>query len=393
MLKKIFRSRRSKAKLFHYIDWLFPKNKHKILFVVKDKTYYSGNLRVVMETYISHDTENLYIYKDGILSSKLKKELEALKVTVLSGFTLHTIWHILTSGTIILSHNPRDAHLTRKLKNRKIINLWHGVAIKQIELLMPNIDEEKLLLLKNNSTLYDMVIASSEQDKVTNASAFGIPLNQVHVTGLPRYEILKQDYILGNVLKLEDSKIRKIKGTRKLVLFAPTFRENNTSAIEQITSTEWKAISSFAEESNIVFGIRPHPYDIKHLPKQIQEDASFSLFENSEFTEVNILLKHTDILIVDFSSIWIDYLLLHKPIIGFSKDYNWYLEKERGFVYDFDTIFPSTFTKEVNTLICKLKKELQIVTPTVYTDALTEFHAYPLSYAYAQRIYDEITTV
>ncbi len=101
MLKKTFRSRRSKAKLFHYIDWIFPKNRHKILFVVKDKTYYSGNLRIVLEKYLSKSTENLYIYKDGTLSPKLKEELEALNVTVLSGFKLHAIWHIAPADRFV----------------------------------------------------------------------------------------------------------------------------------------------------------------------------------------------------------------------------------------------------------------------------------------------------
>jgi len=390
MLQKFFKSRRSKAKLFHILDCLFPKEKEKFLFVVKDRTYFSGNLRVVLETYRAKGKEKLFIYKDGVPSPKLKEELEFLDVTVLSGFTFTTIWHILTSGNIILSHNPRDAHLTKKCKNRKIINLWHGVAIKNIELLMSDIEADKLLLLKNNAKLYDMLIASSKQDKQTNMKAFGVPENRVIITGLPRYEILKPDYQLGMVLKEEEAKIKAIKGNKQLVLFAPTFRERGASAIEQITDNEWEQLHHFAEKSDIIFGIRPHPYDSKYLPENIQEYSHFHLFENSDFTEVNLLLKHTDILIVDFSSIWIDYLLLQKPIVGFSKDYETYLHLERGFIYDFNAIFPGQFTTTIDVLIEEIQKELHKDNHIIYKEALNMFHTYDLEYNYANNIYDTI---
>jgi len=390
MLNRIFRSRRSKAKLFSYIDCLLPKQKGKTLFVVKDRTYFSGNLRVTLEAYLEKSSKGLYVYKDGPLSDKLKAELQGLGVTVLHRFTLHTIWHIATSGTVILSHNPRDAHITRKCKKRYIINLWHGVAIKQIELLMPNIEEEKLRLLKNNSRLYDMVIASSQQDKETNAKAFGVALEQVKVTGLPRYEILKPTYRLGSVLAEEERKILQIKGNRKLVLYAPTFRENKPSAITQITDKEWDRLEKFAETNNIVFGIRPHPYDIKALPERIKNARSFHLFENTFYTEPNLLLRCTDILIVDFSSIWIDFLLLHRPIIGFSKDYKHYLEEERGFIYDFHAIFPTEFTVDVQTLIAKIEEAIEFDEEVHYTKPLSLFHAYDLSADYRDNIYRAI---
>ncbi len=99
--------------------------------------------------------------------------------------TLYSAFHILTSG-VYTSHNPRDAHIYRKFKSRKIINLWHGVAIKRIENLMPNISPLKLKQLKNNAKLYDMVIASSKEDKKTNSRAFGVDSDKVKITGLPR---------------------------------------------------------------------------------------------------------------------------------------------------------------------------------------------------------------
>jgi CDP-glycerol glycerophosphotransferase (TagB/SpsB family) len=393
MIERIIRSRKLKALVLGVLDPFFMKNSNKILFVVKDRTYFSGNLRVVCEQYLKENHTQLYVYKDGQCQKEIKEELESLGVIVLDGFSFVSAFHILTSGVLVLSHNPRDAHISKKFKSRKIINLWHGVAIKRIENLMPDIPIQKQKQLDNNSKLYDMVIASSEQDKKTNAKAFGVDEKSVKITGLPRYEILKNDYQLGKVLKKESQKIEEIKAGRKLILFAPTFRESNISAIEQISDNEWRVLELFVKENNLLFGIRPHPYDIKHMPSIVKESEHFYLFQSAKFTEPNIMLKLTDVLIVDFTSIWIDYLLLERPIIGFAKDYKYYLEEERGFVYDFNVIFPTSFVDSIENLIEEIKKVNLTDTPIRYDYVTNVLHEYDIKHNFAEDIYEQIELV
>jgi len=389
MIKRVLRSRRLKAMVIGFLDIFFIKNKNKILFVVKDRTFFSGNLRVVLEKYLKEKNSKLYIYKDGKCPKDIKDELISMGVNVMDGLNIYSAFHILTSGIFILSHNPRDAHIYKKFKSRKIINLWHGVAIKRIENLMPNIAPLKLKQLKNNANLYDMIIASSKEDKKTNSKAFGVDSSRVKITGLPRYALLQKDYPLGELLKKESKKIEEIKRGRKLVLFAPTFREANSSAIEQIKEKEWRELERFMVKNNLLFGIRPHPYDIKDLPEFIKNSSHFTLFLSSEFTEANIVLKYTDILVVDFTSIWIDYLLLQRPIIGFAKDYKHYLEEERGFVYDFNSIFPSKFVSNINDLTDEIKKVID-VKKIEYKNTTKVLHDYDLSYDFVQDIYTKI---
>ena len=393
MIGRILRSRRLKALVLRFIDPLFRKNPNKIMFVVKDRTYFSGNIRVVCERYVKDNTTQLYIYKDGVCQHDIKEELENLGVKVLDGFSLTSLFHIVTSGVMVLSHNPRDAHISKKFKQRKIINLWHGVAIKRIENLMPDIPDLKQQQLNNNAKLYDLLLASSQEDKQTNVKAFGVCSSRVKITGLPRYEILKESYKQGVLLKKESKKIEKIKDGRKLILFAPTFRESNISAIQQISDSEWRVLEAFIKKNNLLFGIRPHPYDIKYLPTFIKNSDHFYLFESSEFTEPNIMLKLTDVLIVDFTSIWVDYLLLKRPIIGFAKDYRHYLEEERGFVYDFNTIFPSPFVDRIESLIEEIKEATVVNNPTVYKETTDTLHRYDLSHDFSKDIYEQIEIV
>jgi len=394
VIKKL-KSPRLKEFIIDIIDPFFKKQKNKIIFVVQDKTFFSGNIRIMCEYYLKYSKyDKIFIYKDGKCKSDIKNELEELGIKVLDSFNLNSIYHIVTSGVVFLSHNPRNIHISRKFNSRLIINLWHGVAIKKIENSMQFIPPAKQKLLNNHAKLYDMIIASSDEDKKTNIHAFKVPEDIVKVTGLPRYEILKDSYPLGNTLSKEKNKIELIKKEKKIILYAPTFRESNISAFEQILPAEWKILESFAKKNNFLIGLRPHPYDIKSLPEEIKNSSNFYLFDSKNFTEANLLLKYVDLLIVDFTSIWVDYLLLNRPILGFAKDYEHYLKNERGFVYNFDEIFPDHFTSDINSLIENITlRMLNDGINTNYQATKDVLHKYDLNIYFPELVYKEVESL
>ena len=83
----------------------------------------------------------------------------------------------------------------------------------------------------------------------------------------------------------------------------------------------------------------------KYTNIQFIDDAY--LFEND--VQLYELIRNTDILITDYSSVGFDYLITEKPIIYTLDDYNLYSEN-RGFIKDPKTLMAGFF--------CKNKKEL-----------------------------------
>jgi len=391
-LKQLFSSKKKKAKFVSLFDCFFPKFDNKILFVVKNLTCFSGNLRVVLEEINKKDKNfQIYVYKDGKIKPEIKKELQKKNIKVLEGFSFKSLWHIMTSKIVILSHSPRDAHLTKKCR-RFIINLWHGVALKKIELLMGDIPKDKLKQLKNNSKLYDLVIANSEVDRYTNAKAFGVDINKVKITGLPRFELMKDNYILSDYLKNEKQKILNIKNKKKMIVFAPTFREKKKSILEEISKKEWFEIENFCKKNGFIFVIRPHPYDKFKLPEYLRKSNYIKLLDFYDVVETNLLLKFTDILVVDYSSIWVDFLLLKRPIIGFSKDYNFYKKIERGFIYDdYLNLIPFKYNNTIKDLLNDIKlKSNNFILDNKYKKAIYFFHKYDLNFDFKEKIYKTI---
>lgn len=354
MLPKKLRSREKKVQLIKKFDWIFPKISKKVILVVKKNTDFSGNLRVCADILISKGKHRIYIYKDDSMPSSIKKALEEQGMIVLEPNKWITFYHILTAGVFVFSHVPRDAHLSQKIKNRKVLGLWHGVAFKNIESQMLSVTESKMELIKNNAKLYDLMVASSEADKSYIARSFLVDESIIDIVGLPRYDLLKPNYPFDNFLQLQKIKLDDIKLNKKFVLYAPTFREKNDSAFDQICDKEWIKLDQLLEKNNAVLGLRPHSYDNKKPPTITDKMGNIVWLSQEEFTESNLILQFVDVLVVDFSSIWIDYLLLDRPILGFAKDFENYCNNERGFAYDFEETFPDKFAYNFNEFFTNL---------------------------------------
>ena len=379
--------REGKAKFFAKYDFLFPKFRHKMVLVVKKNTEFSGNLRVCADILLTNKEHSIYIYKDGCMPADLELAIKAKGIKVLKNNSWLSFYHLFTSGIMFFSHVPRDAHISVKNKKRVIIGLWHGVAFKNIESQMIDVAPEKLVLIEKNARLYDLMTASSLKDKQYLAKSFMVDESIIEITGLPRYDLLKSTYPLDAFLTIQNEHLKKIKSDKTFILYAPTFREHCESHINQISDSEWYALNDFMCTRNAVLGVRPHPYDLKHPPRAFESLSSIVWLDHNEFTESNLILQYSDVLIVDFSSIWIDYLLLNRPILGFAKDFKHYQDVERGFAHDFDDTFPSIFVSNINDLIVELitliDSGLQL---SDYSKAKQLFHAYDLSANFSENL-------
>ncbi|MGP5518334.1 CDP-glycerol glycerophosphotransferase family protein [Psychrobacter celer] len=386
-IPKKLRSRAKKVELIAEFDKIFPKKATKVILVVKKNTEFSGNLRVCADLLLKYRHHKVYVYKDGDMPIDIQESLQNQGIKVLEPNLWSTFYHILTAGVFILSHVPRDAHLSVKHKSRKIIGLWHGVAFKNIESQMLSVPESKMQLIKNNAKLYDLMVASSEADRGYIAKSFLVDKSIIDIIGLPRYELLKSSYPVDDFLQLQKNKLNDITLNKKLVLYAPTFREKNDSAFDQICDEEWIGLNQYLEKSDVILGLRPHSYDNKKPPTITEKMTHIVWLSQEEFTESNLVLQFVDVLLVDFSSIWIDFLLLDRPILGFAKDFEHYCNQERGFAYDFEETFPDVFTHSFSELMINLKKLLESECQTKeYIDAKEKFHKHPLDTSFSDTL-------
>ncbi len=140
----------------------------------------------------------------------------------------------------------------------------------------------------------------------------------------------------------EDNKmdIRKklaIPETKKVVLYAPTWRDsiNGGKSYDfkpQIDLMEWE--EKLSDEYIVLF--RAH-----HITTKVMDIRFNDFFRNySDYSDINDLYIASDILVTDYSSVMVDFAILERPIFCFAYDYDEYL-KERGTYFELDDELPN----------------------------------------------------
>lgn len=326
------------------LDPFVPVRSRRICFVTRYNAPLAGNLRVMLDEATRCSGLEIGVFREGPVPADTRSWLASQGVCVMERFSLRALWFLLSSGVVVLSHSARDAYLARRKRGRRVVQLWHGVALKRIEALMrPQRrsvgTRHRQLLIRRNALLYDAVIASSEADRRVNAQAFAVPLERVHATGLPRFAYLEGNYEWPPDLRAQKEKLRELLGGRKFVLYAPTFRDSGTGLPDLVAPHDLTALKEFCQRQEIVFGIRAHPYRTEE-PDAFCDGRDVVNVSPDRFPEAAVLLGAADALIVDYSSIWVDYLLRGRPIVGYVPDWDKYTGEDRGFIHDLRKIFP-----------------------------------------------------
>lgn len=211
------------------------------------------------------------------------------------------------------------------------INLWHGMPLKNIG----HLDNNKTVPTSN------YVIATSKLFQKIMSQAFSVKLENVLITGQPRNDFIFTDnYSLLDVIDCEKNSFEKT------VLWMPTYRKSIVGDVR--IDGELTKMNDFLEESflmklNAFFAgvktacfIKLHPMDFMEV-KNFKKYSNLFFLNNKHFEKKGIplyaVLNNTDLLLTDFSSIYIDYLLLDKPMAFLVSDFHQY-SNSRGFVFD-----------------------------------------------------------
>ena len=209
----------------------------------------------------------------------------------------------------------------RKRPETTVIQLWHGAgALKKFG--YDSADDIPSWYKGNVFKNYDLVTVSSRACVRPFASAMKLTEKQAKPLGIGRTDCYFDQKYLQSCRENLYQRFPEIIG-KKLLLWAPTFRERPTSnktpglkeieRLEAMLGPSWKVIKKF------------HP----HI--KAQHDKIGSAFSAEE------LLPLIDYLVTDYSSIIFDYLLFEHPFAFYVPDLEEYTSK-RGLYISLDEL-------------------------------------------------------
>ncbi len=326
--------------IFWIADYIWPKRVELILFPSSRSTY-AGNGNVLYWYALQHSGFDVFQYeRPG--TKRLSRILYPMRLSVMS--------KVLSAKTVVVTCGLDDFSPFAFSQRKYIVQLWHGSVGFKGEVLTEHQLSEKLRSRALRAwKRFDTYISPSWVSAYIRCVNCGYDIRKVFFCGAPRNDsIINRETPHNRYL----DRLREELSVKRFLLYAPTYRRNRPVKVFPFDDFNIQELDDFLEKQQAVILIRTHPSDVGG------DDAPYGTrivkFADKECSDINAALHYFSVLITDYSSIYVDFLLLNRPIVFLLYDLGQYA-KEVGLVcdnYDFWTPGPkpSTFAEFLSAL-------------------------------------------
>lgn len=361
------------------LNWIIkPKAKHWVFGADYGKSYREGTKYLFEYMIKNHpDYTCTFITQNPAVKADLDKQGLPCELNL----SLRGLKVIAEAEAIFMSQYLNDIRLYYKKDGQKIYYLVHGqpykLAMKALPQSMKSKDgiKEKIFNvvreivgLETHVVMKDVefVAASSEFLKTYMELDFGHEL-PVKVLGMPRNDALFDHEHMQNE--------RWIEGTdgKLVITYMPTHRAYGRGEVSPSPFTNRPDIQQWMRENDVLLLVKNHPNMISKLKDVKNTDVIKDI--TTMQLDPQVCIYHSGVLITDYSSVWMDYLLLERPIIFYLYD-NWESD-DAGVHYDIKDMKIGHYCyneEELFDLIKKIKYNHESMKPT--SEIIHKFHAY-----------------
>jgi len=297
----------------------------------------------------SSGSNNYYLYHaaSDTLRSKYEIELLTREQVQYNRFIDHSDVYITTHGEYSSNYDKVN------------IDLWHGFPLKGMAKMdhQENTSDEHIHAHWNK---VDLIMSYSGLYNTAMNACNGANISQYRITGMPRNDALFQASSRDRLNEL----FPNLSQNNKVIFFMPTFRKSiltpeklegakDFTNIFGLPEFDRNEFISFLKENNLSLIIKLHPFEENYFSKELSDLAgdSIHVLSDAKLSQQKLdlydILGATDMLITDYSSVYIDFLLLKRPILFLPTDLHDY-QRNRGLLlepYDFWAPGPKLFTQ------------------------------------------------
>lgn len=282
---------------------------------------YDDSPKVIFETMLKDNRYNKYTFV-WELNEINKISLPERALIVKSG--TFSFFKYALKAHVWITNSSMEKGLCFKKKENIYVNTWHGTPIKYLG---NDVKKEGGSFRGKSNSVENIFFTQSEYDEEIFKKAFDKKKENLYRFGLPRNdELAKVDL---NQIELIKKKLG-ISLSKKVILYAPTFREYSKNNLNEISLEIPIDFNKWAKSlgDNIIILFRAH-YEVA---KYINISQYKNVIDVSLYSSLNELMIISDILMSDYSSIFFDYSILHRPMICFAYDYEIYKEKRGMYI-------------------------------------------------------------
>lgn len=300
---------------FLCVNWFYhlPINNNKIVFIKGNGDGFACNLRYVAEEIIRQGLPYDLVWLVNKLSEPMPKQIRKVKMN-----RIKAVYELATAHVVIT--NSKSLIKVKKKPSQKFIYIPHGqpgAKCAEGDAILP---AKYIENSKKHSALTDVFVSMGSYHTQVLKDTFWVPQNaEIWECGFPRND----QYYLDNTQKQKELRKKlNIPDGYRIILYAPTFRDNNaTDAYNMDVARVLDTLEKKTGDKWIMF-ITLHP-NFKWFKKPLYT-FNECVWNMSDYTDIHELMLIVDVAITDYSSIALDFCNTRRPVFLFASDIDEY---------------------------------------------------------------------
>lgn len=228
-------------------------------------------------------------------------------------------WHSIMATAHVWVNDNNFPYYIHKTQNQYYIQTWHGTPLKKLLWDLPRrkVPLTYRRLMRNEVPQWDLLLAQTDEAAKHLRSGLGHK-GDVLIGPYPRNDRLNAEQRAINAIRARANIIRD----KPVVLYAPTWRNEHRGG-RPVAWNQHIDLAKVAEAIDCQFLVRAH-----HMTstRRLHEDR---VIDVSDEPHVEYLMRLSNVLITDYSSLLFDYIRTGNPIIRHIPDAKMY-DQERG---------------------------------------------------------------
>lgn len=309
-------------KFAYWLLRLLPIKRNRILFIGYYGAQYGCNPKYISRHLAAHHGDEVEIV--WAFTDLTRHKIDGVRMVKFG--SLQYLMMLATSRVICT--NYRMTADFEKRQGQVYIQSWHSsLRLKKIERdTEASLPPHYVTMAKHDSAQTDYVIAGCQMSHNTFANSFWYS-GEIIDAGTPRNDVLLSP---PEGLAAEIKRRLNIEPSRKLVLYAPTFRKDKSTDCYRLDfAAMCRTLSSkFGGEWTVLLRLHPHLTNCE-LFSNIA-----NVIDVTRYDDIQELLLISDVLVSDYSSLMFDFAISGKPVFLFATDVDDYCRNDRALYFD-----------------------------------------------------------
>lgn len=263
------------------------------------------------------------------LNKEVKKELDTKGIPCELNTSIKGMITIAQADAVFTTQTIHDIHFVHRKKGRSFYYLVHGQPLKIALYALEKTDFGKKILKEKNiwrkiiNKFLHITNYTYQMSDVSFVSATSDFLRHymdidfdgkldIKILGMPRNDGL------FDIKRMKNERWIKGLENKFVITYMPTHRAYGQGKVTPTPFKNRPDIQKWMNENNVILLMKNHPNMITKINNTENTQCIIDITKLK--LDPQVCLHHSNVLVTDFSSVWMDYLLLRRPIIFYIYD-------------------------------------------------------------------------